>query len=271
MVAYIARRTNSDHKATEGRSMNQYLSHISGSRLAMFLLGTTLALGFTYSAHLLSSAIVRLKHENSIKVKGTAEKIVTSDSASWQTSFSVQAANLKDAYLELEANRDIVKKYLTDAQVPDTECTYWAISMHTQNKRDKDGNVTNEIEHYVLSQTIEVKSKDVQRIDNLSKNITELIKSGIEIRSFAPAYVFSGIEQIKLELLGAATKNAYERATTLAENSHGQVGGLNSASQGVFQITPVDSTAVTDSGEYDTSTIEKKVKAVVTLEFHIEK
>ena len=79
------------------------------------------------------------------------------------------------------------------------------------------------------------------------------------------------MEQLKLELLGNATKNAYDRAKALAENSRGKVGALNSASQGVFQITPVDSTDVSDGGEYDTTTIEKKVKAVVTLEYHIEK
>ena len=57
----------------------------------------------------------------------------------------------------------------------------------------------------------------------------------------------------------------------LAENSSGRVGSLSSASQGVFQITPVDSTEVTDYGSYDTTTIKKNVKAVVTLEFRIEK
>ncbi|MDD4872115.1 MAG: SIMPL domain-containing protein, partial [Kiritimatiellae bacterium] len=61
------------------------------------------------------------------------------------------------------------------------------------------------------------------------------------------------------------------RAEILAKNSHGKVGALNSASQGVFQITPVNSTDVSDSGNYDTSTVEKSVKAIVTLEFQVEK
>ncbi len=251
--------------------MNQYLSNISGSRLAMFLLGATLALGFTFSAHLLSTAIVRLKHENTIKVKGTAEKTITSDSAKWSISYSVRAANLKDGYTELEKNREIVQKYLADAKVSEAECTYVAISSHPQFKNDKNGFATNEIDLYVLSQSVQVRSTDVKRIDTLSDSITELIKNGVELQSHAPAFLYSGLEQLKLELLGAATQNAYDRAKTLAENSHGKVGGLSSASQGVFQITPVDSTDVSDGGEYDTSTIDKKVKAVVTLEFSIEK
>ncbi len=111
--------------------MNQYVSSISGSRLAMFLLGATLALGFTYSAHLISSAIVRFKHENTIKVKGIAEKIVTSDSATWSTSFTIRAATLKDGFTELEKNRDIVKQFLVKANVPEAECTYSSIHTHT--------------------------------------------------------------------------------------------------------------------------------------------
>ncbi len=251
--------------------MNQYLSNISGSRLAMFLLGATLALGFTFSAHLLSTAIVRLKHENTIKVKGTAEKTITSDSVKWSVSYSVRAANLQEGYAELEKSRETVRKYLADAKVPESECTYFAISSSPQFKKDANGFATNDIELYVLSQSVQVKSKNVKQINSLSDSITELIKSGVDLQSHAPAYLYSGLEQLKLELLGAATQNAYDRAKTLAENSHGKVGGLSSASQGVFQITPVDSTDVSDGGEYDTSTIDKKVKAVVTLEFSIEK
>ncbi len=89
--------------------------------------------------------------------------------------------------------------------------------------------------------------------------------------SFPPDYVTVEIEDIKMKLLGKATANGYERAGILAKNSNGKVGMLNSASQGVFQITPLHSMDVSDSGQHDTSTVEKTVKAVVTLEFNIEK
>ena len=251
--------------------MNQYVSSISGSRLAMFLLGATLALGFTYSAHLMSSAIVSFKHQNIIKVKGIAEKTITSDSATWTSSWTVRSTTLKEGYAELEKQRDVVKTFLTDAKVAEAECTYSALTTQTVFKQDERGHSTNDVFGYVLNQSVEIKSKDVRLVESVSKTMTELIKEGIEIQSYHPAFTFSGLEQLKLELLGNATKNAYDRAKALAENSHGKVGALNSASQGVFQITPVDSTDVSDGGEYDTTTIDKKVKAVVTLEFHIEK
>ena len=237
----------------------------------MFLLGTTLALGFTLSASILSQAVVRMRHENTIKVKGIAETTVDSDTANWKAVYTVRNPVLAKGYAELESQQKLVQAFLTDANVPTEECIYSAVSLRTENKRDAQGHLTNELESYILSQSVELKSKNVDRIDKVSKTVTQLIKQDVEIESFAPQYICSSVEKIKLDLLAKATQNAYERAKTLAENSSGKVGSLSSATQGVFQITPVDSTEVTDYGSYDTTTIKKNVKAVVTLEFRIDK
>ena len=251
--------------------MNSPSTTAAGSRLAMFLLGATLALGFTLSAYILSHAVVRMRHENTIKVKGIAETTIESDSARWKAMYTVRNPLLAQGYAELEANQKIVQDFLKEAQVPNEECPYSSVTMRIENKRDPHGMVTNEIDSYILTQTVEIESKEVQRVDQISKTITRLIKQGIEIESFPPQYISLSVEKIKLDLLAKATQNAYERATTLAQNSKGKVGALSSASQGVFQITPVDSTQVTDYGSYDTTTIKKNVKGVVTLEFQIEK
>jgi hypothetical protein len=50
----------------------------------------------------------------------------------------------------------------------------------------------------------------------------------------------------------------------------GKVGALMSAQQGVLQITERNSTDTSGCGTYDTSTIGKTAKAVVTLEYAIE-
>jgi hypothetical protein len=251
--------------------MTQPISSIAGSRVAMFLLGATLALGFTLSAYILSNAVVRMRHENTIKVKGIAETMVESDSAKWKAVYTVRNPVLAKGYAELESNQKLVQAFLAEANIPLEECTYSAVTLRTENKLDPQGNNTNELESYLFSQAVDIKSNDVQRIDIISKTITQLIKQDVEIASFAPQYVCSSVEKIKLDLLGKATQNAFDRAKALAENSQGKVGALSSASQGVFQITPVDSTEVTDYGSYDTTTIKKNVKAVVTLEFQIEK
>jgi hypothetical protein len=138
-------------------------------------------------------------------------------------------------------------------------------------QRDENGNRTNTIEGYTTSQVIEIRSSQIEKIQAISNASDDLIREGIEFHSDEPIYTFSGIEKIKLDLLAQASLNATRRATLIAENTGGHVGRLSSASQGVFQITPLNSTDVSDEGAYDTSTVDKMVKAVVTLEFHVDK
>ena len=60
------------------------------------------------------------------------------------------------------------------------------------------------------------------------------------------------------------------RAGNMAKSTGNKIGFMRSARMGVFQITPVNSTEVSDWGENDTSSLYKKVTAVVTVSFAIE-
>ena len=59
---------------------------------------------------------------------------------------------------------------------------------------------------------------------------------------------------------------------TLGKNikKYRKLRGLTQEKMGVFQITPVDSTDVSDMGINDTSTIEKKITAVANVVFQIK-
>ena len=70
-------------------------------------------------------------------------------------------------------------------------------------------------------------------------------------------------------MIAEAAQNGRERAAALAGRSNRNVGRLISADQGVFQIVPVNSTEVSGEGIYDIFTIQKTIKAVVTLEFAV--
>jgi uncharacterized protein len=245
-------------------------SGLGHNRLAMFLLGATLALGFALSAYMVAGALVRMRQADTIRVKGTAQTNVTSDRAEWSGSFVVRSAELKAGYEMLEKHREAVRAFLAKS-LGAGEFTFAAVDIGQEREKDEKGHDTNVIENYVLTQHFSVTSTKVDTVLALSRSVTELIKEGIEISSNHPCYTYDGIEKLKLYLLGQATRNAHERARLLAENGGGRVGALASASQGVFQITSAHSTDVSDSGSYDTSTIEKTVRAVVTLEFHVNK
>jgi uncharacterized protein len=84
-----------------------------------------------------------------------------------------------------------------------------------------------------------------------------------------PQYLFTKLDDLKVDMIGEATKNAVERGRKIAQSTGRDVGVLRSAQVGVFQITPKNSTEVSDYGLYDTTAIEKKVTAVVNANFSI--
>jgi uncharacterized protein len=75
----------------------------------------------------------------------------------------------------------------------------------------------------------------------------------------------------KLDALAAATEDARRRAEILVKGLGGKLGSMRSTSLGVYQITPRDSTDVSDYGINDTSSREKDVNAVVTATFAVRR
>ena len=239
-----------------------------GMRLS--LVAVILALGMILSAALVSKLFVRLRHEQAIKVKGYAEQDVTSDIGKFNCACSVRGVSLQEAHDKLQASRNRVQAYLQQEQFPGADIIVQPIQITKVVKRDAQGKVTNEIQYYDLMQRIAVTSSNVAAIRDVSIAISTLIKEGIDIGVMPPEFYVSTLPVTKLELLAKATDDAYRRAVVLAENSRGRVGALISARQGVLQITARHSTDTSGYGVYDTATIEKTAKAVVTLEYAIE-
>ena len=75
---------------------------------------------------------------------------------------------------------------------------------------------------------------------------------------------------IKIDLLKEATLDAKQRAQSMLKATGANVGKVKSMRMGVFQITPPDSTMVSDMGVNDTTTIDKKVTAVANVVFKVK-
>lgn len=238
--------------------------------LGLFLLGAALALGLVSAALVGAHALTRIKlSHQTIEVKGYAEKRVTSDWAVWMATFSVRTPALADGYRTLSEQRTRVLAFLESQGLSAKGVAMAAVDVVTEHRRDEKGEETDEVTGYRLTQGLSVSTGDVLLVEQVSRESSALLGEGIEFQSDAPAYDCTKLDDLKLAMLGEATRNARQRAETLTSGSGGRVGALASASQGVFQITPVHSTEVSDYGKYDTSTIEKAVKAVVTVEYSL--
>lgn len=208
--------------------------------------------------------------QGTIYVKGCAEQEIQSDFVKWQGTINSSAPTLVSAYEKLERDLELIRKYMQDQGVEWDTIMFSPITIMTIYQHNEHGYVTNTVESYSLSQDFFMTSLDIPLVTKISQNITSLIKEGLSINSLLPQYFYLKIDELKITMLGEAAKDAKQRAEQLVSSNGSKVGQLRSAQQGVFQITSAYSSSVSDSGEYDTSSIMKRIKAVVTMEYAIE-
>ena len=238
----------------------------------IIILGICIAVATIASSIILSGGFLKVMKftREQISVTGSAQKKMKSDYIVWTGSFSRREADLATAYKKLQDDLVKVKTYLVSKGVIEQEAIISQITTSIVYKKNEKGNDTNDIQGYLLSQSVEVRSGEVDKITKVSRESTELINQGIEFVSGAPEYTYTKLDELKIEMLAKASENAKERAANMAKATGNKIGFMRSAKMGVFQITPIHSTEVSDYGVNDTTSLEKKVTAVVTASFAIE-
>jgi hypothetical protein len=245
------------------------LPHAGGAN-GLVAAAALLALGLVGAAWTLGACAIGLANSRAtITVTGSAKKTIRADLAVWRGSFNAQSPRIEDAYADLEASARRVRTYLAGRGFADSALVLSQVATQTLYARTANGMETAQIEGYRLSQTVEVRSRDVDRIAALARESTELIRHGVRFESYPPEYLVTGLADLKVEMLAAATRDARARATEMARNAGSRVGRLRSARMGVLQITPTNSTMVTDYGVNDTSSLEKDITSVVSVGFEI--
>lgn len=232
---------------------------------------TVLSLSLLGSATIGREAIIEFKSANDVLVvTGSAKRPIQSDYIILSFSISSQESTAKDAYSSLKTQIEQVRSYLKDQQVPDDALTLKAIETFKIPERSYNGRETGKILAYRLTQRFEIRSNDVAKYTELSREINELIEQGINISVSPPQYLYTKLSQLRVEMVAEATKDAKNRAEAIALTTGNQIGVVRSAKTGVFQITSRHSTAVSDYGIYDTSSLEKDITAVVSVQFSLE-
>ncbi len=111
------------------------------------------------------------------------------------------------------------------------------------------------------------KSDRLADVEPMALDPAAVLRDGAALEFSQLEYFFSGIAQLKQELLSFATRDARERAAQIAENTGSRVGKIISARSGVFQITEPYSTEVSGFGMHNTSTRQKEITVTVHASF----
>ncbi len=209
-----------------------------------------------------------------LSATGSASVDFEADLIVWRGTYSAYAQTTSEAYSRLERDASKIKRYLEDNGIEADDVVFSAIDInrrYTSNYNDAGNYIGDTFNGYELYQTVTVSSEDVDGVENVSRDITELIEDGVEFTSNSPEYYYKDLDSLKLELVEAATENAKQRIDLMAEGSGCQVGKLVSSNLGVFQITGKNSAddEYSSGGTYNTSSREKTATITVKLNYTV--
>jgi len=210
---------------------------------------------------------------NSINVTGLGKKDFTSDLVVWTGSFSKISYVLKEAYEMLNKDQQSIKAYLKDKGINEDEIVFSAVDINKEFNYtyDAKGNQNREFNGYRLTQRVEIESKEIEKIEAISRTITEIINFGVEFYSNQPQYYYTQLSELKIQMIAAATEDARIRAEQIAEKSGSELGNLHNASMGVFQIIGQNSNEdYSWGGSYNTSSKMKTATITMKLEFGVD-
>lgn len=244
--------------------LEKFLSYLE--KFQVLILGLLIAIGVVWATHI----VARVLPTDGITVTGSASKIVQSDNGTLEFSIVTKQKTRRLALTTAKNQIPTVKDYLKSKGISDKDINVKTPYGYNTYRTLPNGNSSNEVEFYNLSQPIEIKSNDVEKIKTISNDITNLMNNGIDIEAQAPQFYYSKISDLKVELLKEATTDAKQRASAMLKATHNRTGKIQSVKMGVFQITSANSTDVSDGGIYDTASVEKKVTAVANVVFKIK-
>jgi len=197
-------------------------------------------LGLILVAFVLGKAYkYKFEVSNSINVTGNAKQNFESDIVKWTATYNRKSMDLSAASEQLKQDRELVRNFLLQKGIKDNEILFNAVNINREFSyhTDAQGNSSNTFAGYSLTQSVSIESTDLDKVDNVSREISTLISQGIELSSNAPNYYYSKLEDLKLALIGEASQNARYRAENIAKESGSSLGSLIKADLGVFQIT----------------------------------
>lgn len=216
----------------------------------------------------------RNKFDRKVSVTGLGETDFISDLIVWEGVFNKDNTDLKQAYSDLDKDKKIITAYLTSKGIKENDLIFSAVQTNKNTKANysEDGRYLGEtFLGYNLTQTIQLESKEVDKIELISREITELLNQGVQFYSQPPRYYYTKLADLKIEMISKATEDARIRAEKIAENSGAELGDLFSANLGVFQITGQNSgEEYSWGGTFNTSSKAKTASITMKLDYQVK-
>ncbi len=218
--------------------------------------------------------IERNNPDGEIQVTGLGKEDFSSDLIVWEGHFEAQNMNLKQAYILLETRKNVINKYLIKKGIDVKELVFNSVKTYELTKRNYSPNgnyMGEEFDGYKLVQSIQIESKEVEKIERISREVTELLNQGVQFYSEVPRYYYTKLADLKIKMISKATEDARLRGEKISEFSGSELGELKSARMGIFQITGQNSKEdYSWGGTFNTSSREKTASITMKLVYKVK-
>ncbi len=241
-----------------------------------YLSAIIFSIAIVVSSYFLADAYInRSKNiKGTISVTGLGKADIVSDLIVWEGSFSAKSYELKGAYTTLKEDKKKVVAYLKSKGIKENQIVFNAVVMNKrfETKYNDYGKYAGEeFVGYELNQGVTIESKEVEKIEQISREITDLLNQGIQFYSDPPRYYYTKLADLKIEMISKATEDAFNRAQTIAKFSKSKIGELITAKMGIMQITGQNSNEdYSWGGAFNTSSKNKTASITMKLIYSVE-
>lgn len=243
--------------------------------LSSLILGISLIVGLYLAGNHIGQGGSRFRADNrSLTVKGLAEQQVKADTAVWRIQFRRAGNDLPAVQAEIANDSKLTQAFLQQQGFTAQDINLPPVRV-VDKLANEYGGSGQEAMRYIVSGTVVIATKNVDLVQKAEQNLGQLQSQGVmldvkdEGSSANPNYSLSNFnEELRPQLLQAATKNARDTAAQFAANLGVKVGKVRNANQGVIQILGAD--GQDESGYGSTSSVEKKLRVVSTFEFELK-
>lgn len=205
-----------------------------------------LAIGLFLAGGAISKGIVKFKEmDRTVTAKGLSEKEVKADKVTWPLKFKELGNDPSEIYDCIAKDTRIIVEFLKANGIQNDE-----ITQTPPNMVDQQANMSYSNEmvryRYKANCVVTVVSKNVDLVRRLVSKQADLMRQGVTIvgneygEESVASYEFTGLNDIKPEMIAEATKNARKTAERFAEDSQSKLGKIRTADQGQFSIEDRD-------------------------------
>ncbi|WP_399220265.1 SIMPL domain-containing protein [Synechococcus sp. L2F] len=226
-----------------------------------------LGLGLTSATGVL---VKGLRNANdTITVTGASTERIRSDYVDWSVLVSYSGPSQRDSYEGLQPSVQKTVAFLRAQGIEADELELDSAQSEKEEVRDpRTGELRSTV--WTTKQAVLIGSWDVAKIQQISGRIGALVGQGIPLTINEPAFTFTKLAEKRVDMLAKATHDARQRAKAIAQEAGARIGAITNADTGSFQITAPNSTETSDTGTYDTSTIDKDITAVMAVTFRVQ-